>query len=114
MAEKGGPFEVHPTVKQAMEHASGGMDQYFDFLKKNLASIPTGGTALDEKLKEYTDQNITSVQEFVKSLSGAQDFQDVLRLQTQFMHPQLNAIGEQAQGIAEACTKPGDPGGKHG
>jgi len=46
MAEKGGPFEVHPTVKQAMEHASGGMDQYFDFLKKNLASIPTGGTEL--------------------------------------------------------------------
>ena len=43
MAEKGDPFEVHPAVKQAIEQSAAGMDQYFEFLKKNLASFPTGG-----------------------------------------------------------------------
>jgi len=40
------------------------MDRYFDFLKKNLASIPTGGTELGENFKDYTDNNITSMQDF--------------------------------------------------
>lgn len=113
MAEKGDPFEVHPAVKQAMEQAAGGVDQYFEFLRKNLASFPTGGTELAEKLKEYTDKNLTSVQELLRSLSGAKDFQDVVRIQTEFMNSQLNAFGEQAKGFAEAYIKPAtDAGGK--
>ena len=74
MAEKGDPFEVHPIVKQAIQQSTVGMEQYFEFLKKNLASFPTGGTELGEKLKQYTDRNLTSFQEFLKSLSGAKDF----------------------------------------
>jgi len=113
MAEKGDPFEVHPVVKQAIEQSTVGLDQYFEFLKKNLASFPTGGTELGEKLKEYTDKNITSVQEFLKSLRGAKDFQDVVKIQTEFMHSQLNAFAEQAKGFAEAYTKATtDAGGK--
>ena len=89
------------------------MEQYFEFLKKNLSSFPTGGTELGEKFKEYTDKNLTSAQEFLKSLSGAKDFQDVVRIQTEFMNSQLNAFGEQAKGFAEAFTKPAvDAGGK--
>jgi hypothetical protein len=113
MAKEGDPFDVHPAVKQAMEQSAVGMDQYFEFLKKNLASLPTGGTELGEKLKEYTDKNITSVQEFLKSLSEAKDFLDVVRIQTEFMHSQMNAFGEQAKGFAEAYIKPAtDAGGK--
>ena len=56
MAEKGDPFEVHPAVKQAIEQSTVGMEQCFEFLKKNVASFPTGGTELGEKLKEYTDK----------------------------------------------------------
>lgn len=94
-AKEGDPFDVHP------------------FLKKNLASLPTGGTELGEKLKEYTDKNITSAQEFLKSLSEAKDFQDVVRIHTEFMHSQMNAFGEQAKGFAEAYIKPAtDAGGK--
>ena len=113
MAEKGDPFEVHPAVKQAIEQSTVGMEQYFEFLKQNVASFPTGGTELGEKLKEYTDKNITSVQKILKSLSGAKDFQDAVRIQTEFMHSQLNAFAEQAKGFAEACTKlTTDAGGK--
>ena len=47
--------------------------------QEEFASIPTGGPELGEKLNEYSDKNIASVQEFPKSLSGAKDFQDVVR-----------------------------------
>jgi hypothetical protein len=106
MADKGDPFEVHPTVKQAIEQAHGAMDQYFEFLRKNLTALPTGGTDFGEKLKAYTDKNIASVQQFLKHMTEAKDFQDVVRIQTEFMHSQLNALGQQAVEVAEAYLKP--------
>jgi hypothetical protein len=108
MTKGGDLFEVHPMVKQATEQAAGGSGQYFDFLRKTLVSFSSGGTDLREKLKGHTDQNISSMQEFLRSLSGAKDFQDVVRLQIEFMHSQLNAFSEQAKGFAEAYTKPAD------
>lgn len=63
----------------------GAVDQYFEFLKKNLASFPTGGTDFGETLKAYSQKNITSVRGFLKSLSEAKDFQDVVRIQTEFI-----------------------------
>lgn len=113
MAKEGDPFEVNAATKQAIEQTYGAMDQYLEFLKKALASFPTGGADLGEKLKGYTERNITTVQGFLKSLSKAKDFQDVVGIQTEFMHSQLKAFGEQAKSLAEAFTKPTtDAGGK--
>ena len=90
-----------------------GMDRYFDFLKKNLASIPTGGTELGEKFKDYTDNNITSMQDFLKRISAAKNFQDVMRIQTEFS--QMTTFGDQARGFAEAYAKVStDSGEKRG
>jgi hypothetical protein len=59
--------------------------------------------------KEGHPIKIRSMQEFL-SLSGAIDFQDVVRLRIKFMHSQLNAFSEQAKGFAEAYAKPADAG----
>jgi hypothetical protein len=101
-AKRGDPFEAHPAAKDAIEHAYGTLDQYFESLKNNLKSVPTGGADLGETFKECTNKNITLVQGFLKSLSNAKDFRDVVRVQTEFMHSQLNAFGEQAKNFAEA------------
>jgi hypothetical protein len=41
----------------------------------------------------------------VKRLSQAKDFEEALRIQTAFMHSQLNALGKQAASLGEAYTK---------
>jgi hypothetical protein len=81
------------------------LDTYFDFLKKTVSSFPSGGTDLGEKLKDQSVQNITAMHELVKRLSQAKDFEDALRIQTAFMHSQLNALGKQAASLGEAYTK---------
>jgi hypothetical protein len=91
--------------KQAMAQAHDALDNYFDFLKKSVSSLPSGGTDLGEKLKDQGVQNIIAVQELVKRLSNAKDFEEVLRIQTAFMHSQLNALGKQAASLSEAYTK---------
>jgi hypothetical protein len=112
MAKDMNSFELNTAAKQAMEQAHQAVDTYFYFLKKSVSSFPSGGTDLGEKLKDQGVQNITAVHELVKRLSLAKDFEEVLRIQTAFMHSQLNALGKQAASLGEAYTKEASGGVK--
>ena len=93
------------AVEETKEQALGAADTYFDFLNKTISSFPSGGTDFGEKLKSFAEKNIAASHEFIKQLSQAKDFQDVLRIQTEFMQTQMQAFGEQTKSLAEAFIK---------
>jgi hypothetical protein len=103
--EKTQDDELSAIGTQTMAHAYSAMDYYFDHLKKTVASAPSGGTELGEKVKACAEQNISATQEFVRDLSYAKDIQDMLRIQMEFMRSQLEAFGEQAKDLGEAYIK---------
>src|ERR1700746_1454307 len=110
MAKDPKPMEVlNAQAKQAVEEtkgqALGAAYTYFDFLNKTISSFPSGGTEFGEKLKGFAEKNVTATHEFVKQLSHAKDFQDVLRIQTEFMQTQMQAFAERATSLVEAFTK---------
>jgi hypothetical protein len=81
------------------------MDNYFDFLQKAVSSCPTGGTQLGEKIKDYSERNIAVAHEYLRNLSKAKNFTDVVRIQTAFVQLQFNEFSEQAKGLSVACSK---------
>jgi hypothetical protein len=93
------------AVEETKGQALGAADTYFDFLNKTISSFPSGGTEFGEKLKGFAEKNVAATREFIKQLSHAKDFQDVLRIQTEFMQTQMRAFAEQATSLAEAFTK---------
>ena len=97
--------EAKQAVEQTMQQARGAVDSYFDYLKQTISSLPSGGTEFEEKIKSYTEKNITVTHEFLKQLSQAKDFQVMLRIQTDFMKTQLKEFGEQTKSLGEAFTK---------
>jgi len=96
-------------MKQAVEEtkgqALGAADTYFDFLNKTISSFPSGGTEFGEKLKSFAEKNVAGTHQFIQQLSQAKDFQDVLRIQTEFMRSQMQAFAEQATSLAESFRK---------
>jgi Phasin protein len=97
--------ELSAVGKQAAMRGYLAVDYYFDHLKKTVASAPSGGTALGEKVKACAEQNISATQEFVRELSYAKDIQDMLRIQMEFMRSQSERFGEQAKQLGEAYIK---------
>ena len=93
------------AVEQTMEQTRGALDNYFNFIQKTFLSYPAGGTELGEMLKNYAEKNIAAAQEYVNKLSQAKDFQDVIRVQTEFMQTQFNAFSEQTKRLSETFTK---------
>ena len=86
-----------------MEQARWAVDNYFNFVQEIISSYPSGGTELGEKLKRCAEKNITVMHEFLRKLSQAKNFNDIIRIQTEFMQTQLISFGEQAKSIGEAA-----------
>ena len=104
MAKDKQPFEAfsetaEKTVEQNMEKARGAMDNYFSFLQ-NMC-----GPDLTEKMKTYTEKNITASTEYIHKLSQAKSFPEVFQIQTEFMQAQMNRFAEQARSLGEAYNK---------
>ena len=105
MARDKQPFEAsseaaEKAFEQNVEKARGAMDNYFSFLQNIW-----GSNDLTEKMKTYTARNMTASAECVGKLSQARDFQEVFRIQTEFMQTQLISFAEQARSLGEVYTK---------
>jgi hypothetical protein len=97
--------QMEAFSKDAMAHAHQAVDTYFDFLKKSVSSFPSGGTELGEKLKDQSVRNITAVHDLVKRLSQAKDFEEALRIQTDFVQSQFEVFAEQMRSLGEVYSK---------
>jgi hypothetical protein len=53
----------------------------------------------------HATQNVTATFAFVQKLSQAKNFQDVVKIQTEFMETQMNSFNEQAKILGEIYTK---------
>jgi len=99
MAKDKQPFEdLSEPAAQAGEHnmekAPGAMDNY-----------SRGGNNLIEKMKTYTEKNISAYAQFVGKLGQAKNFQEAFLIQTEFMQTQLNSLTEQARSLGDAYNK---------
>ena len=108
MAEDG-PFEAlrateEQTAEQITKQTQGAMENYFGWLQKSMSALPWTNTNLDRILLGYATQNVTATLAFVQKLSQAKNFQDVVRIQTEFMNAQLNSFNDQAKIIGEIYT----------
>ncbi|HXX49872.1 MAG TPA: phasin family protein [Xanthobacteraceae bacterium] len=96
--------QAEQVVEKTIDQTRGAVDNYFNFMENAFSSYP-GGTELAEKMRSYTEQNLSAAQEFVQKLGRAKDFQDIIRIQTKFMQTQFSICAEQTRGLTEAFTK---------
>ena len=93
------------AAEQAMAQARSAADIYFEYVKQAISATPSGGNEFTERIKECAEKNITMTQEYLRQLSQARNFQDMVRIQADFMQSMMNAAGEQTGSLAEAYTK---------
>jgi hypothetical protein len=105
MAGSDTPFPLSEMMTQGFEQTRKAMEDYFAFFEKNIKAVPWLDTHLSEKMKTFTEKNITAASEFAQSASKAKDFQDFWRIQTEFMQAQWKAFAEQTKELTESATK---------
>jgi hypothetical protein len=87
---------------------SGEIRSDFGWLQKSMATFPWSNTNLNRILLSNATKNITATLAFVQKLSQAKNFEEVVKLQTEFMGTQMNSFNEQSKVLSEIYTKAGE------
>jgi len=90
---------------QIDERAKHAMETYFGWLQKSMATFPWSNTNLNRILLSNATKSITATLAFVQKLSQAKNFEEVVKLQTEFMGTQMNSFNEQSKVLSEIYTK---------
>jgi hypothetical protein len=56
-------------------------------------------------MKAYTERNISAYTDCIGKLSQAKNFQEAIRIQTEFMQTQLSSFAEQTRSLGETYTR---------
>jgi hypothetical protein len=114
VAEDKVPFEAltateEQAIEQITKQTQGAMENYFGCLQKAMSALPWSNTNLNRVLLTYATQNVTAAFAFGRKLSQAKNFQDIVKIQTEFMNAQLNSFNDQARIIGEIYAKAATP-----
>ena len=93
------------TAEQMTKQTQGAMENYFSWLQKNMSVLPWGNTNLNRVLLSNATQSVTATFAFVQKLSQAKNFEEVVKIQTEFMQTQMNSFNDQAKILSEIYTK---------
>ena len=66
-----------------------------------MSTFPWSNTNLNRILLSNATKNVTATFAFVQKLSQAKSFEQVVKIQTEFMETQMNSFNEQAKILGE-------------
>ena len=91
-------IEPYVQIEERTKHA---METYFSWLQNAMSASPWSDTNLNRVLVSHATQNVTATFAFVQKLSQAKNFQEVVKIQSEFMETQMNSFNEQAKILGE-------------
>jgi hypothetical protein len=105
MAKDQDPFQLLTATEQMTKQTQGAMENYFGWLQKAMPTFPWSNTNLNAILLSNATQNVTAVFAFVQKLSQAKNFEQVVKIQTEFMETQIKSFNDQARVLSEIYAK---------
>ncbi len=106
MAKDKEPLEAFTaTAEQMAKQTQGAMENYFGWLQNSMSTFPWSNTNLNRILLSNATENITATFAFMQKISRAKNFEDVVKIQTEFMQTQMNSFNEQAKVLSEIYSK---------
>jgi hypothetical protein len=70
-----------------------------------MPTFPWSNTNLNTILLSNATQSVTAIFAFVQRLSQARTFEEVVKIQTEFMETQMKSFNEQARVLSEVYVK---------
>ena len=101
MAKDKEPLEAFTATAEQMTKQT---QDYFGWLQNTMSTFPWSNTNLNRILLSNATQNVTATFAFVQKLSQANNFEDVVKIQTEFMQTQMSSFNEQAKILSEIYT----------
>ena len=106
------PSEMRTAAERNVEQARIAFNNYIhaaqealSTLEQRMAASQVGAKDVSKKAMSYAERNVAAAFELAQKLVHAKDIQDVIRMQSEFVQAQMQALSEQAKDLGETATK---------
>jgi phasin len=106
------PGEVRNLAEQSVEQARKAFDSFMSATQKathtlenQAATAQSGAKDIRQKALSFAEQNVATSFDFARRLVQARDPEEFLRLQTEFVQKQIEALSNQARILGETGSK---------
>jgi len=106
MAENKTPADLACSMMtKNLEQAHEAIANYFRLVEQGISASPLGATDQTKTFRNYVEQSVAASFGLSDKLLRAKDFQDVVRIQTEFFQTQLKALTEKSKDLSGTTTK---------
>lgn len=110
------PFEVPSDMRkfaeQSVEQARQAFDRFISAAHEAVSEFEgraqaarTGAMDVGGRAMSFAERNMAASFDFAQKLVRAKDVQEVIRLQTEYVKAQVQALNEQTKELADAAAK---------
>ncbi len=106
------PPEMRAIAEKSVEQARQAFDGFITAAHRAVSAFEgqaetarKGTKDVTDKAMTFAERNIASSFEFAQKLVQAKDFQEVLKLQADYVKTQMQALAEQARELGETTSK---------
>jgi phasin len=112
------PAEMRQMAEQSVEQARKAFDGFIAAAEHAVSTFggqaavaQAGARDVGKKAMTFAEQNVATSFEFAQKLVRAKDVQEILRLHSEFIRSQMEALSNQAKELGEAAGRAAkDPG----
>lgn len=106
------PAEMRKFAEQSVEQARHAFESFISTAQRTMADFEgraqaarSGAMDVGGRAMSFAERNMAASFEFAQKLVRAKDAEDVIRLQTEYIQSQVQALNEQTKELAEAAAK---------
>ena len=99
------PTDVRKMTEQSMEQVRTAIDSYLQFFQRAVPGNVMGGNELSNKILNYAERNVQRAFLFAVKLVQVKGVEDLVKLQTEFIQSQMQAMTEEVRDLSETATK---------
>lgn len=110
--KSGAPAELRAAAERGVEQAKLAFDSSMQTAQQALSAFDqwlktsqAGAQDIGKKAMDFAQRNVQSAFEFAQNIIQAQNLEDIVKKQTEFVRSQLQVLGEQAKELSETATK---------
>jgi phasin len=106
------PSEVRAFAEQSVTQARKAFEGFIEAANKAVGQLQGqtvaahgATTEIAHKSMSYAEQNVTATFEFAQKLMSAKDTADLMRLQSEYLSRQMQALSSQVQDLGQSAAK---------
>ena len=92
-------------TREAYEHSKNALEAAADTMARSFDALGQGAVALNRKIIEIAQENVSSGFDLANSLATARTLAEMVELRATYWRKQLSALAAQAEGVRALSTK---------